>query len=192
MPDLTGQPGFTELPVGAFLRAMAAPQPAPAGGCAAALALAQAAALCAKTARLSARQLTAERSGQLTADAEQIRETAASLVDEDARAYRAVIEARRQQAEAGRMADALSRAADVPMRIIELASSAAEVASALAAEGKLALRGDALTALLLAQAAARSAAILVRIDLAGAPADPRLDRAERLLALIAQSADGVG
>jgi formiminotetrahydrofolate cyclodeaminase len=191
-PDVTGQPGFTELPVAAFLRAMAAPQPAPAGGCAAALALAQAAALCAKTARLSARQLTAERTDRLTADAEQIREAAASLVDEDARAYRAVIDARREPAEVGRVADALSRAADVPMRILELAAAVAEMASALAADGKPALRGDALTAVLLAHAAARSAAILMRIDLAGAPGDPRLDRAERLLARIAQSADRIG
>jgi hypothetical protein len=78
------------------------------------------------------------------------------------------------------------------MRILELAAEAAEVASALAADGKPALRGDALTAVLLAGAAARSAAILVRIDLAGAPGDPRLDRAERLLSLTAHSADGVG
>jgi formiminotetrahydrofolate cyclodeaminase len=192
MPDVSGEPGFTELPVGAFLRAMAAPQPAPAGGCAAALALAQAAALCAKTARLSARQLTAGRTDQLTADAERIREAAAALIDEDARAYGAVIEARREPAEVGRVADTLSRAADVPMRIVELAAEAAELAAVLATEGNSALRGDALTALLLAQAAAGSAAILVRIDLAGMAGDARLDQAERLLGLIAQSAEGVG
>jgi len=191
MPDVTGEPGFTELTVGAFLRAMAAPQPAPAGGCAAALALAQAAALSAKTARLSARQLPADRTDQLAAEAEQIREAAASLIDEDARAYGAVIEARREPAEAGRVADALSRAADVPMRIVEMAAETAELAAVLATDGNPALRGDALTALLLAQAAAGSAAILMRIDLAGMAGDARLDQAERLLGLIAQSAERV-
>jgi formiminotetrahydrofolate cyclodeaminase len=185
---VTGQPGFTGLAVGDFLTAMAAAEPAPAGGCAAALGLAQAAALCAKTARLSARQLTAERVGLLTGEAEHIRQAAASLIDEDARAYQAVLEAKRQRASADRMADVLSRAADVPMRIVELAAAAAELAAGLAAEGNPALRGDALTAVLLAQAAARSAAILVRIDLAGAESDARLNQAEQLLSLIAQSA----
>jgi formiminotetrahydrofolate cyclodeaminase len=189
---MTGQPGLTGLTLAAFLTAMAAPEPAPAGGCAAALGLAQAAALCAKAARLSARQLTAERVGQLSAEAEHIREAAASLIDEDARAYQAVIEAKREQGDAHRVAGALSRAADVPMRIVELAAATTDLAAVLTADGNPALRGDALTALLLAQAAARSGAILVRIDLAGMAGDARLARAERLLRLIAQSAEGVG
>jgi formiminotetrahydrofolate cyclodeaminase len=77
------------------------------------------------------------------------------------------------------------------MRIVELAAGATELAAVLAADGNPALRGDALTALLLAQAAARSAAILVRIDLAAMAGDARLDRAEELLGLIAQSAERV-
>jgi methenyltetrahydrofolate cyclohydrolase len=189
---MSGQPGLTGLTVAAFLAAMAAQKPAPAGGCAAALSLAQAAALCAKAARLSARQLTAERVGQLTAEAEQIREAAASLIDEDARAYQVVIEAKRGRADAHRVAGVLSQAADVPMRIVELAAGATELAAVLAADGNPALRGDALTALLLAQAAARSSAILVRIDLAGMAGDARLNRVEELLGLIAQSAERVG
>src|SRR5207245_1328432 len=73
--------------------------PAPAGGSAAALVLAQAAALCAKCARLSARQLTAERAAALTDEAEQILATAASLIDQDPLAYGAVIEALRRRAD---------------------------------------------------------------------------------------------
>ncbi len=90
--------GYAGLPVGAFLDALAAGSAAPAGGSAVALVLAQAAALCAKTARLSARQLTAERAGPLTAEAEQVRARAASLIDDDARAYRAVLEQTRPRA----------------------------------------------------------------------------------------------
>ncbi len=179
---------YTWLPVGGFLDALAAGTPAPAAGSAAALVLAQAAALCAKSARLSARQLTADRAGQLTAAAEQARAEAAALIDEDARAFGAVIERSRrragQSAPGEGLTAALSRAADVPMRLVELAAPIAELAAALAAGGNPALRGDALTAGALAQAAARAAAALVRINLAGAAGDPRPARAEALLASI--------
>lgn len=178
---------YIGLPVGAFLDALAAGTTAPAGGSAAALTLALAAGLCAKAARLSARQLTTERADQCTADAERIRAAAASLMDEDARAYGGVIEQARRPAGEGRaagLAAALSVAADVPMRIIELAVSVAGLAAALADAGNPALRGDALAAGYLAQAAARTAAALVRINLAGAPADPRPATAEALLTSI--------
>jgi methenyltetrahydrofolate cyclohydrolase len=195
---------------------MAAGKPAPAGGSAAALTVAQAAALCAKTTRLSARQLGSDRADQLTAEADRIRLTAAHLVDEDARAYRGVIEHARQAAAARREADAseagaaagpgeakadrvtelmaglaqaLSRAADVPMAIVELAAQIAGIAAPLAAVGNPALRGDAVTAALLAQAGARSAATLVTINLADSPDDLRPARAFDLLASIAQAVD---
>jgi len=200
---VSSEDSYAGLSVGAFLDALAAGAAAPAGGSAAALVLAQAAALCAKSARLSGRQLTASRAAELTAEAEQIRATAASLIDEDPRAYQAVIEhsrriggeqnrriggeRRAERSAAGRsdgMAAALSAAADVPMRIVELATSVAALAAVLARDGKPALRGDAITAGLLARAAARSAAALVSINLAGMPADPRHSRADSLLAAI--------
>ena len=188
--------GYAGLPVGAFLDALAAGSAAPAGGSAVALVLAQAAALCAKTARLSARQLTAERASSLTAEAEQARARAASLIDDDARAYRAVLEQTRGRAGAsgaageggagGRLAAALSEAADVPLRMVELSVPVARLAATLAAGGNPALRGDAVTAGLLAQASARAAAELVTINLAGMPDDPRHARAADLLAAIAE------
>jgi len=191
---VSSEDSYAGLSVGAFLDALAAGAPAPAGGSAAALVLAQAAALCAKSARLSGRQLTASRAAELTAEAEQIRATAASLIDEDPRAYQAVIEQsrrigeRRAERSAARrsdgMAAALSAAADVPMRIVELATSVAALAAVLARDGKPALRGDAIAAGLLARAAARAAAALVSINLADRPADPRHSRADSLLAAI--------
>ncbi len=200
--------GFAGLPVAAFLRAMAAGTAAPAGGSAAALTLAQAAALCAKTARLSARQLTAEQAAELTADAERIATAAASLIDEDARGYRAVIDQshRAATARAAALADptapgisddlghevhelgaALSRAADTPMSVVQLAGPVAMLAATLAAIGNPALRGDAITAAMLAQAAARSAALLVSINLADLPDDPRPARAAALVTGISES-----
>jgi len=202
---VSSENSYAGLSVGAFLDALAAGAAAPAGGSAAALVLAQAAALCAKSARLSGRQLTASRAAELTAEAEQIRGTAASLIDEDPRAYQAVIEhsrriggeqnrriggeRRAERSAAGRsdgMAAALSAAADVPMRIVELATSVAALAAVLARDGKPALRGDAIAAGLLARAAARAAAALVSINLADRPADPRHSRADSLLAAIDQ------
>lgn len=195
---------------------MAAGKPAPAGGSAAALTVAQAAALCAKTSRLSGRQLTADRADQLTFEAERIRTTAVDLIDQDARAYGGVIERAREAAAARRDADAraagdeagpagaeadraselmaslaqaLSRAADVPMQIVELAAQVAGIAAPLAAVGNPALRGDAVAAALLAQAAARSAATLVTINLADSPDDLRPARAFDLLASIAQAVE---
>ena len=75
------------------------------------------------------------------------------------------------------------------MRLVELAVPVAGLAATLAADGNPALRGDALTAALLAQAAARAAAALVGINLADTSGDPRHARADALLARIARSVD---
>jgi len=187
----TGPAEYAGLPVAAFLDALAARAPAPAGGSAAALVLAQAAALCAKSARLSERQLSAGRAARLTGEAEQVLVSAASLIDEDPRAYADVLRARRRAGQAEGSADAaaglaaaLSAAADVPLRIVELSVPVSAIAAMLAAEGNPGLRGDALAAGLLARAAAEAAAGLVRINLAGAPGDARHARADQLLASI--------
>jgi methenyltetrahydrofolate cyclohydrolase len=183
------------MPVDAFLDALAAGTAAPAGGSAAALVLAQACALCAKAARLSARTLTAARADALIQEAERIRAAAASLIDEDPLAYRAVIEQSRRppgEARDAELAAALSDAADVPLRIVELSVPAAGLAAVLAAECKPALRGDAVTAGELAGAAARAAAALVAINLAGAPDDSRHSRARDLVAATERELADIG
>jgi methenyltetrahydrofolate cyclohydrolase len=194
-PDAGGQDGFAALPVDAFLDALAAGTAAPAGGSAAALVLAQACALCAKAARVSARKLTAARADAMIMEAERIRAAAASLIDEDPLAYSAVLEQSRRlpgQARDAGLAAALSDAADVPLRIVELSVPVAELAAVLAAECKPALRGDAITAGELAAAAARAAATLVAINLAGAPDDPRHSRAHNMVAAIERQLAGLG
>jgi len=157
--------------------------------------LAQAAALCAKAARLSARKLTAARADALIQEAERIRAEAASLIDEDPLAYRAVIEQNRRppgEARDARLAAALSDAADVPLRIVELSVPVVSLAAVLAAECKPALRGDAITAGQLAGAAARAAATLVVINLAGAPDDPRHSLARDMAAAIERELADLG
>jgi formiminotetrahydrofolate cyclodeaminase len=184
---LSDSPSYAGLSVGAFLDALAARSAAPAGGSAAALVLAQAAALVAKAARLSERQLTAARSAWVTQEAERIRAQAASLMDEDSRAYGEVLAQSRRppgEARSAGLAAALSDAADVPLRIVDLAAAVAEHSAALTATCNPALRGDAIAAGELAQAAARAAAALVTINLARTPDDPRHARATAQVAAI--------
>jgi formiminotetrahydrofolate cyclodeaminase len=185
---VTGQPSYTDLPLSRFLEQLAGPDPAPSGGGAAALTVSLGAALCAMTARLSGRHMGEADAADLTADAQRLADAAASLIQADADSYQAVIAARRQsagldqQARDREMAAALWGAAAVPMEIVELAVPVARIAARLAAAGNPNLRGDAITGVLLAEAGARAAAVLVWINLAVAPDDDRLARAARLVA----------
>ena len=170
------------MAVGRFLDALSATTPDPGGGAVAALSVTLAAGLCAMTAGLSGRHLAAER---LAEQARLLRDRAAPLAQADAEAYRAVLAAMRARNGVG---DALSQACAVPMEVAEIGTQVAALAVAVAAEGNPAVRGDAITAALLAAAGARAAATLVRINLAGADDDGRPARAERLAAEAARLA----
>ena len=183
-------PSYLDLPVRAFLGLLSDDKPAPAGGAAAALAVALAASLCAMAARLSGRQLP-EAAG-LALEAEHLAGTVAPLAQADAEAYRAVIAALRQPPEPGRLTAALSDAADVPMQVAEAGVRVAALAARLAARGNPNLHGDAVTAGLLAEAGARSACTLVRINLSGAQSDERLAKVERLLGALPSALRGPG
>jgi methenyltetrahydrofolate cyclohydrolase len=111
----------------------------------------------------------------------QLRDQAAPLAQADADGYRAVLAARRA-GDADAVQAALSAACEVPMRVAEIAVAVAGIAATVAASGNPAVRGDAVTAALLAAAGAGSAALLVQINLAGAADDARPGRAARLAA----------
>jgi formiminotetrahydrofolate cyclodeaminase len=181
-----GAAGYLDMPLREFLGALAAAEPAPSGGGAAALSVSLGASLCAMTAGLSARQLSAGTAQRLAAQARRLCDAAASLIQADAQSYEAVLAARREGS-AG-IAGALAEAAAVPMQIVELAAAVARLAADLAASATPQLRGDAITAVLLAEAGARAGAALVHINLAGAPADGRPARAGQILRDIAGSA----
>jgi len=195
-----GRAGYLDMRVGEFLDELAAAQPAPGGGSAAALAVALAAALCAMTAELSARRLA--HAPQLAADARGLLRRAAPLAQADADAYGGVLAAQRAPDEpAGgsrqqRISAALAQASAVPLEVAEIGDRVAALATEIAAGGNPSVRGDALTAARLAAAAAQAAAALVRINLAGVPDDPRsaqashlADRAARLAAQAESQAD---
>ena len=183
-PQAAAPPAYLDMTVGRFLDALSATTPDPSGGGVAALAVALAAGLCVMTAGLSARQLP--EAPRLAEQARRLRDRAAPLAQADAEAYRAVIAALRAPDAAApgkpRMAAALSQASVVPMEVAEIGAELAAVAAAIAAGGNPNVRGDAVTAALLAADGSRSAAALVRINLAGAEDDDRPARAERLAA----------
>jgi formiminotetrahydrofolate cyclodeaminase len=157
-----------DCPVAELLDRLAAKQPTPGGGGAAALTAAMAAGLLGMAARFSTAQLIDAASR--AAHADRVRTQVAALAEQDAEAYQAVLAAfalprepdpqvRRRQ-----IRRTLERAARVPTEIAEAASGVAVEAVELAKRGNPNLRGDAFTAAVLAAAAARSAAELVRLN----------------------------
>lgn len=149
---------------------------APDGGASAAITVAVAAELCTMAARLSADHLAA--ASELAEQSERARRRVSPLAQADAVAYGGVIAARRE----GRsVQDALSEAADVPLAVAEIGAEVSGIAFWLAQDGNPNLRGDALTATLLAEAGTRAAAALAEMNLSAAGTfDDRLKRANEL------------
>jgi formiminotetrahydrofolate cyclodeaminase len=123
--------------------------PAPASGSAAALTGALAAALAELAARFSD-------DGEALARAQVLRARLLALADEDAEAYAAFMRTRSDEDR--------SRTIDVPLAIGAAAEEVAGLGERLAARGNPSVAGDALVAAELARAAARSAAVLVRLN----------------------------
>lgn len=159
---------FLEASLGRFLELVAADEPAPGGGAAAAVTAALAAGLVGMAARFSHSQLPdapdrAER-------ADRMRTELAGLGQRDAEAYQNVLAAFRlpkepdPQARRQQIHRSLEHAAQVPLQIAEISAQVATEAAELAERGNPNLRGDTLAAVFLADAAARSAAGLVRLN----------------------------
>jgi methenyltetrahydrofolate cyclohydrolase len=120
------------------------------------------------TARVAGREDLARRAESLAA-------ATAPLAAEDAGAYRAFL--------ATRSDEARERTIELPLRMAELAADAAELAAEAADSTERPAAGDARAGVLLAEAAARAAAMLVRVNGggdAGAAATARASRAARV------------
>jgi formiminotetrahydrofolate cyclodeaminase len=160
---------FGERTVEEFLADVAARRSAPGGGAVAAVTAAAAAGLVAMSARYS----TADGAAALAEDADRERVAVLPLADADAAAYGEVLAAMRApDGESGRVRAALEQAADVPLRIAQAGARVARIGAAVAADGNPNLLGDVRAAVLLAEAAARAAAELVRINVALGNLDP--------------------
>jgi len=173
---------YLDLPLGAFLDLVASGEPAPGGGSVAAVAVALAAGLSGMAARLSAGQL-ADAEG-LADRADAARRRVAPLARMDAESYGRVLDAYREpdsETRSESVSDALSGAADVPLAVAEIGNEVAGIAAQLVEEGNPNLEGDAIAALLLAEAGVRAATVLVEINLSSANVeDDRLGRANEL------------
>jgi formiminotetrahydrofolate cyclodeaminase len=142
---------YVDLRLGDFLDLVSERTPAPGAGAAAAITVSLAAGLVAMAG--------SEDPGEVVA----LGRRASALADEDAAAYGAVIEARRA---GGSVADALAGATAVPLEIARIAAAIGQHAEETFRTGRPSARGDAATALLLAEGAVRSAAYLVEVNVA--------------------------
>jgi formiminotetrahydrofolate cyclodeaminase len=180
-------PDYRELPLDRFLDLLSSGEPAPGGGAAAAVAVALAAALAGMAARLAAKHLPD--AAELTQKAEELRTAATPLARADAAAYADVIAAQRKGAN---VREALSEAAEVPLTVAGTGAEVAGLAARLAEDGNPNLKGDAVAAVLLAEAGARAAATLVEINLAGDEQDERLARVRELVGAATEARRAVG
>jgi formiminotetrahydrofolate cyclodeaminase len=172
---------YLDLPLRAFLDLVASDNPAPGGGSVAAVTVALAAGLSGMAARLSTGQLA----DGLADRADAARRRVAPLARIDAESYGRVLDAYREpdsETRRERVSDALSGATDVPLAIAEIGNEVAGIAARLAEEGNPNLEGDAIAAVLLAEAGVRAAVTLAEINLSSANVeDDRLGRANELL-----------
>jgi formiminotetrahydrofolate cyclodeaminase len=161
-----------------FLDEVGAEGRTPGGGSVAALVTAIAAGLLAKVARTSAANWP-EAAG-IAAQAESLRDRSAPLVQADADQYEAALRARGQSGEGQgarldfALGQAYAKAAEPPLEIARAASDVALLALTVAQNGNRALYADAVTAALLAAAAAKAAAELVAVNLTASSNDPRV------------------
>ena len=166
--------GLGEQPLASFLDDLAAATPAPGGGTSAALTLALATALVEMSALLAGEEEAATRAGSLRA-------RALELAQDELSSYAPVLEAMRlpgdDPSREARVTEALLQASRTPLAIAEAAASAAELGAAVSKASRSSVRGDALTGVLLAEAACAAAATLVEINLERHPAASELDQA---------------
>lgn len=150
-----------------FLEDVAERTSAPGGGAVSAVAVGMAAALVAMAARFSDKQLDVAH--DLAEKADVLRGEILPLAQADAEAYAGLIAAYRlPKDDLGReqaIAEAAKEAARVPLEIAAYGAEVALLAARLAEDGNPNLNGDAAAAALLASAATRTTANLVRINL---------------------------
>ena len=170
--------GVRDETVGRFLDAVAAPTPTPGGGSASAFAGALAAALSRMVAGLARDRKGYEDQQAVLRDLEsravRIQARLVELVDEDAKAYEAVLAAMRlprttdaERAErVARMQAAYQRATEVPLETMRLGVEALELAEIAADKGNRSATTDAGVAVLLSEAAIRGASLNCRVNLA--------------------------
>ena len=179
---IAGMSGLAE-PLGSFLDEVAAATPAPGGGSSAAVTLALGAALVEMSASLAGDSGAAARAASLRAEA-------LELAEEELSSYAPALEAMRlprdDPSRAARVGEALLEASRTPLTIAERAVEVVELGTAVAAGCSPSVRGDAVTGVVLAEAACAASAGLVEINLARQTSAPELGRAREAAARAAK------
>jgi len=181
---------YRGLSVAELLDQVSSPEPMPGAGYCAALALEMAAGLVTMAARVSRAEWGEARGA--AAQASTLRDRVAPLAERNVEAYRdavALLKAAESKGRDEELRDALARAAGVPLEIAEIAVDVASLAAVVAERGDQALRADAVSAALLAEAAARAAATLVEVNLGTTTSDERVTRAGDLAGSAAAAAE---
>lgn len=159
-------PDYLRFSLGGFLEDLSSGEPTPGGGGAASVSVALAAALCGMCARFSGEHLL--NAGEAAEEADGLRRYVEPLAQEDAEAYGRVLAALRlPKTDPGRqrsLDQSFEEASEVPLKIARAGAETAELAARLARYGNPNLKGDAVSAALLAEAGARAAAMLVGIN----------------------------
>ncbi|MBI2822009.1 MAG: glutamate formimidoyltransferase [Acidobacteria bacterium] len=159
--------------VAGFLDSLAAAEPVPAGGSAAAMAVALAGGLALMVCRVSARRKSGEMAAKFLAIQrllQRLQDRALALVDEDSQAVEQIIWARRAgtgEARDRAIQQCLRHATEVPMETAALGHSMLRHVDRLCDIGARELLSEVGTAAAMAQAGVRSAAYSVRVNLAG-------------------------
>jgi formiminotetrahydrofolate cyclodeaminase len=154
-------------PLESFLAAVAEATPAPGGGSSSAVGAALAAALVEMAARIAS-------AGDAAEQAAALRARALRLAHEELSSYAPVLEARTPE----ERELALAAASEPPAHVAETAAEIAELGAEVAGSSSSAVRGDALTGVVFAEAAASAAARLVEINVGSGPVFERARRAE--------------
>lgn len=169
-----------------FAEQLAASEGAPGAGSVAALTGASAAGLLEMAARTSEEEW--DEAGGAAAQAEALRGRLLPLGVEDAEALEQALERLDGPCDDAALGTALGRAADIPLAIVEACGAVAELAAAIADDVRPDVRADVAGAALLADAAARTAARLVEVNLSTREGDERLARTHELTAACGRAA----
>ncbi len=183
-------PALAALPLETIAARVGSSEPAPGAGPCAAWTCALAASLAEMVSAVALRHEPLDEEAQSRhRRAGELRQAALELADRDVAAYTEVMAVLRRRGEPGhgpRLREALSRAADPPAAIVELAAEVTRLAADAGAAARGGVRGEAVTAAVLAESAVRAARHIVEFNLAGARADPRLDRVRTLAGAAAE------
>jgi formiminotetrahydrofolate cyclodeaminase len=196
--------GVKDETIEEFLARVAAPTPTPGGGSVSALAGALSAALSRMVAGLARGKKgyeAAERElAEIEARGRVVQSRLEALVEEDARAYDAVIAAMRlpkssepeREARVAAMQAAYRRATEVPLETMERCVEALELAEAAAKKGNRGATTDAAVAVLLAESAVRGASLNCAVNLASIRDESFRSQAEEKVEHLLKRADEIG